>query len=114
VADLEPGDAVYYPSMWWHEVESKDRFNVMINHWWYAAPRYMADPMDVVMHAILGLRDRPESEKQAWREVFEYYIFGPADKPRAHLPEACHGVLGELDENMARRLRATLQQTLNR
>ena len=114
VADLEPGDGLYYPSMWWHEVESKDRFNAMINHWWYAAPRYMADPMDVVMHAILGLRDRPEIEKQAWRELFDYYVFGPADKPRAHLPEDAHGVLAELDETMARRLRAALQQTLNR
>ena len=114
VVDLEPGDAVYYPSMWWHEVESKERFNVMVNYWWYVAPPYMAGPMDVLMHAILGLRDRPEFEKRAWREVFDYYIFGPADKPRAHLPEACHGVLAELDENLARRLRATLQHTLNR
>lgn len=114
VADLEPGDGLYYPSMWWHEVESMNRFNAMINHWWYAAPRYMADPMDVVMHAILGLRDRPEVEKQAWREIFDYYVFGPADKPRAHLPREAHGALADLDENMARRLRAMLQQTLNR
>lgn len=114
VADLEPGDGLYYPSMWWHEVESKSRFNAMINHWWYAAPRYMADPMDVVMHAILGLRDRPEFEKQAWREIFEYYVFGPAETPRAHLPPETHGVLADLDETLARRLRATLQQTLNR
>jgi len=114
VANLEPGDGLYYPSMWWHDVESKDPFNTMINHWWYASPRYMADPMDVVMHAILGLRDRPEHVKQAWRELFDYYIFGPADKPRAHLPEASHGVLAELDETTARRLRATLQQTMNR
>lgn len=114
VADLEPGDALYYPSMWWHNVEATERFNTLINHWWYESPRYMADPLDVLMHAILGLRDRPDHVKAAWRELFDYYVFGPADTPRAHLPEAAHGALAELDETLARRLRAMLQQTLNR
>ena len=114
VVDLEPGDGLYYPSMWWHEVEARDRFNAMINHWWYASPAYMADPVDVLMHAVLGIRDRPQQVKQAWRELFDYYIFGSAETPRAHLPEACHGVLAELDETLARRLRAALQQNLNR
>lgn len=114
VADLEPGDVLYYPSMWWHEVEARDKFNIMVNYWWYSSPFYMGDPMDVIMHGILALRDRPKNEKKAWRELFDYYVFGPADKPRAHLPEAAHGVLGELDETMARKLRAMLQHSLNR
>lgn len=114
VIDMEPGDVLYYPSMWWHEVEAKDRFNVMINYWWDASPRYMGNPVDVVMHAILGLRDRPQAEKQAWRELFDYYVFGSAEKPRAHLPEASLGPLGEMDDTLARRLRALVQQNLNR
>ena len=114
VVDMEPGDVLYYPSMWWHEVEAKDRFNVMINYWWNTSPRYMGNPVDVVMHAILGLRDRPQAEKQAWRELFDYYVFGSAEKPRAHLPKACLGPLGEMDDTLARRLRALVQQNLNR
>ena len=114
VVDMEPGDVLYYPSMWWHEVEAKDRFNVMINYWWNTSPRYMGNPVDVVMHAILGLRDRPQAEKQAWRELFDYYVFGSAEKPRAHLPEASLGPLGEMDDTLARRLRALVQQNLNR
>ena len=27
IVDLEPGDAVYYPSMWWHQVEAFAPFN---------------------------------------------------------------------------------------
>ncbi|MBT7257664.1 MAG: cupin-like domain-containing protein [Porticoccaceae bacterium] len=114
VVDLQPGDAVYYPSMWWHQVEALSPFNIMINFWWLRSPAYMGNPMDIVMHAIMGIRDRPEAEKNAWREVFEYYIFGPADTPREHLPASIQGALGELDDDSIRRLRALVKNKLNR
>ncbi|EAS48113.1 Pass1-related protein [marine gamma proteobacterium HTCC2207] len=114
VVDLEPGDAVYYPSMWWHQVEALSPFNIMINFWWLTAPAYMGNPMDIVMHAMLGLRDRPEAEKQAWREVFEYYVFGSPETPREYLPPSAQGALADLDDNMVRRLRALVKNKLNR
>ena len=114
VVDLQPGDAVYYPSMWWHQVEALSPFNIMINFWWLRSPAYMGNPMDIVMHAIMGIRDRPEAEKNAWREVFEYYIFGPADTPREHLPTSIQGALGELDDDSIRRLRSLVKNKLNR
>ncbi len=114
VADLGPGDALFYPSMWWHHVEATAPFNVMINYWWLSSPAYMGNPLDIVMHGILGLRDRPESEKQAWREVFDYYVFGSAEKPREHIPEAVHGSLATMDDMNARRLRAYVKAALNR
>lgn len=114
VVDLEPGDAVYYPSMWWHQVEALSAFNIMINFWWLTAPAHMGNPLDIVMHAIMGVRDRPEAEKKAWREVFEYYVFGSAETPREHLPPAIQGALADLDNDMVRRLRATIKNKLNR
>ena len=114
VVDLEPGDAVYYPSMWWHQVEALSPFNIMINFWWLTAPAHMGNPMDIVMHAMLGLRDRPEAEKQAWREVFDYYVFGSPETPREHLPPSAQGALADLDNNMVRRLRALVKNKLNR
>jgi len=63
---------------------------------------------------LLSLRDRPEQEKRAWRAVFDYYVFGPADRAGAHLPEAARGNLGPMDEMKARRLRALLLRKLNR
>jgi len=114
VVDLEPGDAVYYPSMWWHQVEALSPFNIMINFWWLTAPAYMGNPMDIVTHAMLGLRDRPEAEKQAWREVFEYYVFGSPETPREYLPPSAQGALADLDDNMVRRLRALVKNKLNR
>jgi hypothetical protein len=114
VAEMEPGDALFYPAMWWHQVEALESFNVMINYWWNTTPAYMDSPHNTLLHALLSLRDRPEQEKRAWRAMFDYYVFGPAGKAAAHLPEGARGNLAPLDEDMARRLRAKLLQRLNR
>lgn len=114
VADLEPGDALFYPSMWWHQVEAFGRFNVMINFWWSTSPKFMGTPMNVLKHAILSLRDRPEHEKQAWKHVFDYYVFGSPECVREHLPAHSHGDLGPMDDRKARQLRAELLNKLNR
>ncbi len=114
VAELEPGDALFYPAMWWHQVEALEAFNVMVNYWWNTSPQYMDTPQNTLLHALLSLRDRSEQEKRAWRALFDYYVFGPADRAGAHLPEAARGNLAPMDEMKARRLRAYLLQRLNR
>lgn len=114
VADLEPGDALYLPSMWWHQVESKSRFNVLVNYWWSDSAKHMGPAMNVLYHALLSLRDKPEHEKQAWKHIFDYYIFGDPDRAGAHLPEEARGYLGEIDSAKARMLRAFLLNKLNR
>jgi hypothetical protein len=114
VAELEPGDALFYPAMWWHHVEALEPFNVMINYWWNISPAFIDTPMTTLLHAILSMRDRPEPEKQAWRALFGYYVFGDAQRPAEHLPEQARGILAPLDEAAARRLRADLLQRLNR
>jgi hypothetical protein len=114
VADLEPGDVLFYPALWWHQVEALDAFNVMINYWWNDAPAFMDTPMTTLLHGLLSLRDRPATEKHAWRELFDYYVFGPAELAGAHLPEAARGDLGPMDERKARRLRADVLRRLNR
>jgi hypothetical protein len=114
VAELEPGDVLYYPALWWHHVEALDDFNAMINYWWELAPRFLDSPQNTLLHALLSLRDRSDPEKRAWRELFDYYVFGPADRAGRHLPEHARGNLGPMDENKARRLRALLLSRLNR
>jgi hypothetical protein len=113
-AELEPGDAVFVPSMWWHHVEGLSNFNTLVNYWWSAVPAHLPTPMNALYHAIWALRDRPESEKRAWRNVFEYYVFGPGAQAGEHLPPAARGLLGPIDENASRTLRAMLIAKLNR
>jgi hypothetical protein len=114
VAELEPGDVLIYPALWWHQVEALEPFNVLVNYWWNSSPGYMDTPMTTLMHGLLSLRDRPDFEKQGWKALFDYYVFGPADRAAAHLPETVRGDLGPLDERKARRLRAYLLNRLNR
>ncbi|MDY0957604.1 cupin-like domain-containing protein [Sphingomonas sp. CFBP8993] len=114
VAELEPGDMLVYPALWWHHVEALEAFNILVNYWWNAAPDYLDTPMDTVLHAMLSLRDRPDAEKQAWRAIFDHYIFGQPEAVIGHLPPASHGPLAPLDGATARRLRAYLLQRLNR
>lgn len=114
VAELEPGDALFYPSLWWHHVEALSPFNVLINYWWNSVPETMGSPMNALHHALLSLRDRPQTEKAAWRAVFDYYVFGDAERPRAHLPPPAWGSLAPIDDTTSRRLRAMLLNRLNR
>lgn len=114
VAEMEPGDALFYPALWWHHVEALDAFNVMINYWWNTSPAFMDTPENTLLHGLLSLRDRPEAEKCAWRALFDYYVFGPAEQAGAHLPEHARGNLGPMDDLKARRLRAWLLNRLNR
>jgi hypothetical protein len=114
IADLEPGDALYLPSMWWHHVEAQSRFNVLVNYWWSNSAKHMGPAMNVLYHALLSLRDKPEHEKQAWKHIFDYYIFGDANQACEHIPDEARGYLGEIDVTKAKMLRAMLLNKLNR
>jgi hypothetical protein len=89
-------------------------YNTLVNYWWMSMPSYVPTPMDTLYHAMWTLRDRPEREKQAWRNVFEYYVFGAPQGAGEHLPEQARGLLGPIDGRQARQLRAMLMSKLNR
>jgi hypothetical protein len=114
VAELEPGDLLFYPALWWHHVEALERFNVLVNYWWNEAPAFLDTPQTTLLHAMLSLRDRSDAEKAGWKAMFDYYVFGPAGQAAAHLPAHAQGPLAPLDETGARRLRAQLLNKLNR
>lgn len=114
VADMGPGDALFIPSMWWHHVDGLQGLNVLINYWWRSTPGWMGNPMDVLNHALLSIRDLPEAQRKAWKELFDHYIFNADEELVAHIPPHKRGVLAPIDEAAARRLRALLLKQLNR
>lgn len=113
-AVLEPGDAIFIPSMWWHHVRSLEPFNVLVNYWWRSSPAFLGAPLPALQHAMWAIRDLPAQQKQAWAAIFDYYVFGPGERAGQHLPEAARGELAPFDETQARRMRAMLLGRLNR
>lgn len=114
VADLEAGDALYIPALWWHHVEARAGFNVLVNYWYRTTPSWLGGPQDALNHAILAIRDLPADEKRYWHDMFDHYIFGDPDAAAAHIPEEGRGVLARLTGESASRLRAFLLRSLSR
>ncbi|WP_435307017.1 cupin-like domain-containing protein [Pseudoxanthomonas sp. LjRoot125] len=114
VAELEPGDAVLIPSMWWHHMEGLEPFNVLVNYWWREAPGWMDTPMNVLMYALMTMRDLPSHEREIWQDVFRHYVFEAGADTVAHIPEEARRLLSPLDEVRARDLRARLLKRINR
>lgn len=92
-AELEAGDAIFIPSLWWHDVSALEPFNVLVNYWWGQGSDAQAFP--ALIHAILGLRDVSPKERDVWKSWFDYYVFGThANTTGNHLPMHARGVLG--------------------
>ena len=114
VAELEPGDAVYVPPMWWHHVEGLAPFNILLNYWWRATPHWLGQPQDALNHALLAIRDLPADQKEHWRQMFDHYVFANDADTVAHIPAGGRGVLDPLTAESAGRLRAFLLRSLSR
>jgi hypothetical protein len=112
VAALEPGDAIYIPYLWWHAVKSLDDFNMLANYWWNDARPRAGSPLDVLLHASLVLRDLPAAHREAWRLLFDHYVFATNGDPLAHLAPEHRGALGGLDAEGIAAMKAVLARTL--
>lgn len=114
VADLQPGDAIYIPSMWWHHVQSLQQINALVNYWWKPAPGTAQAPntaLGCLMHCILTFRSLPSAERAAWKNLLDYYVFSDED-PAAHLPASRRGILGELTTEQLTAFREAIRRYL--
>jgi hypothetical protein len=114
VAELDPGDAIFIPSMWWHHIEALDSLNVLVNYWWRQSPAYMDSPINALMLAIMSVRDLPKEQRDAWQNLFRHYVFEADENTASHIPESARRVLSPLDAEAVRELRARILQRLNR
>ncbi len=109
-AVLDPGDAIYIPTLWWHGVESLDPINIMVNTWWRDVPSYFGSPTTALMHAVLALRDLPAHQRTAWQAVFDHLVFETNGPALDHLPAAARGMFGDLTRSSAAQIRHVLTQ----
>ncbi len=114
IVELEPGDVLFLPSMWWHQVEGLDDFNVLVNYWWRQVPAYMSSPADVLDLALLSIRDLPTEQKKHWKNILDHYVFDVDEAVSEHIPASARGNLGPIDDRNARKIRAKVLSRLNR
>lgn len=114
VFELQPGDALFIPSQWWHAVEALEPISGLVNFWWRRSPGFMDTPLNTLMMALLTLRDLPPSQRDAWRALFDHYVFDADDQTAAHIPPDARGVLAPITDNTARQLRTMLLNRLKR
>lgn len=113
VADLDPGDAVYIPYMWWHGVQSLGSFNVLMNYWWHRDAVAEQHPHGAVLHLAYTLfRGMPPEHRRAWKALYDHYVFQTGGDPTEALHEG-HRYRGrDVNPDRVARLKDALRDLL--
>lgn len=111
-AELEPGDALFLPKLWWHQVEGTAPFNGLVNYWWDAFRIGPDAPYTAMLLAMIAISERPAPERAAWKAWFDHYVFRQEGHPLRHLPPQEHGLLGPLKPDNYGKLRAYIMHLL--
>jgi hypothetical protein len=112
-AVLEPGDAIYIPSLWWHAVASIEPLNILVNYWWGGINSHGVSPNDSLLHAMMTMADLDDSQLQAWRDYFDYFLFQAANDPAGHLPSNISDIVTSLSPEQAKNVKDFLSEHLN-
>ena len=112
--DLEPGDIIFIPYMWWHHVKATSAFNALVNYWWTSSKPLFGDPRNAMLYSILALRDLPPQQLEAWKKLFDFYVFNSDPQANKHIPSSARGILGETTSEIIASLKTTLIKALNR
>lgn len=113
VADLEPGDAVYIPALWWHAVQATGELNILVNYWWNDEPMDGGSPMHALGHGLLTISHLPPEKRAAWRSLFDHYVFQANGDPAAHIPEPARGIIGRSTPELRRTIKQFLLRSLS-
>jgi hypothetical protein len=109
---LEPGDAIYIPSMWWHSVESLAPFNLLVNYWWELPGANAARAEAALIHALLAMEGMSAAQRRAWAVVFDHLAFRADEDPVSHIPPAVRGWLGDITPDLRDRMRNFIRASL--
>lgn len=116
VAELAPGDAIYIPPLWFHQVESlAPHINALVNYWWRPQPQpgRVDDAQQAALRlCMLAFRHLPDGEREGWRALLDHYAFGARPDALAHLPPLQRGLLGDIDAAQDRGYRGDIRERL--
>jgi hypothetical protein len=86
----------------------------MINYWWRDGNARMMTPQLSLMHALMTIQELPERERDAWRVMFDHYVFRANGDPAEHIPARARGILGERTPEQLREIKRMLADALSR
>ncbi len=111
IAELQPGDAIFIPALWWHYVESYAPFSMLINYWW--SQPSTGHGLGSLAHAVMALRELPENQRKAWQVMFDHYVFNAdASKAAEHIPAELQGILASPSPERDHKIKSFLQMIL--
>ena len=112
-AVLEPGDALYIPSLWWHAVVSLEPINVLVNYWWGGIGASGVSPNDTLLHGMLAIAGLDDAQRQAWRDYFDYFVFRRDVDRQAHLPSDLKDIVTSLSPDQTKAVKEFLSKSLD-
>ncbi|AWL12315.1 [Histone H3]-lysine-36 demethylase [Saliniradius amylolyticus] len=111
-AVLEPGDVIYIPTPWWHGVESMDSLNILINYWWGGLSDNNVSPNTSLMHSMLSISELDTATREAWKHLFDYFVFHTSGNPKEHLPDDLRDIITRLSPEQRKQVFAYLKSRL--
>jgi hypothetical protein len=54
----------------------------------------------------------PPEQKAAWKDIFNRYIFDANDQTHNYIPEEALGILGSIDEELAKKIKTLMLDKL--
>ncbi|HEV2703227.1 MAG TPA: cupin-like domain-containing protein [Steroidobacteraceae bacterium] len=111
--EVAPGDAIFIPNHWWHNVESLDPVNLSVNYWWLEEAE-KAEPFAALAHALLAITPLSASRRELWHQMFEHYVFQTNGDPVPYLPPDRRGMLGPLSPELETHMRTQLIRSLTK
>jgi hypothetical protein len=69
--------------------------------------------MHALGHGLLTISHLPEHEREAWRVLFDHYVFKANGEPAEHIPEAARGILGRSTPEVRRMIKQFLMRALS-
>lgn len=83
---LAPGDVLFIPRYWWHQVTAEGPFGMLANFWWGSYANPLEDPAVVFNQALAAMAGLSAADRAYWREMFRLHIADPQPDTFAHLP----------------------------
>ncbi len=116
-ATLEPGDVLFLPALWWHQVQATTAFNLLVNYWWggsVGSDANAVSPYNALLHALVALNGCSNTERSQWQALFNYFVFHEDAGNFAHIPANTPAIQREVNSKDQQAICTWLLQELTK